>query len=211
MHRSGCRLNPTSSESRPGIDAASALMPRRSATGAGPDGPTPGSPADLLADADPAAVARAICLRQLTLGPRTRSQLADVLARRGVPDAAASSVLDRFTEVGLIDDASFARQWVESRHHGRGLARRALEQEMRRKGIADDDAEAALSAIDGDAEREMAADLVARKLPATRRLERAARVRRLVGVLTRKGYSPGLAIEVVRAALAAEEGGPDAD
>ncbi|MET0740925.1 MAG: regulatory protein RecX [Candidatus Nanopelagicales bacterium] len=173
----------------------------------GPGAPTPGSPADLLEDADPASVAHAICLRQLTMGPRTRSQLADVLARRGVPEEAAAIVLDRFTEVGLINDASFARQWVESRHHGRGLSRRALAQEMRRKGVADEEMADALSTIDGDAEREMAVVIVTRRLPATRRLHPDTRVRRLVGMLTRKGYSPGLAVAVVREALAAEDGG----
>jgi regulatory protein len=182
------------------------MTSRHFAQPAVPDGPTPESPADLTEDADPESVARSICLRQLTQGPRTRNQLADVLARRGVPEDAAGSVLDRFTEVGLIDDASFARQWVESRHHGRGLARRALAQEMRRKGVADQDVADALSAIDGDAEGEMAAALVARKLPATRRLAPDARIRRLVGMLTRKGYSPGLAVEVVRAAIGGEVG-----
>jgi regulatory protein len=177
---------------------------RRPAQRVGPDGPTPDSPADLAEDADPESVARAICLRQLTLGPRTRSQLADVLARRGVPAEAAGRVLDRFMEVGLIDDASFARQWVESRHHGRGLARPALAQEMRRKGVADEDVADALSAVDDEAEAAMAAALVARKLPTTRRLAPDARVRRLVGMLIRKGYSPGLALAVVRAALADE-------
>ncbi len=180
------------------------MTSRRSAQRVGPDGPTPDSPADLVENADPESVARAICLRQLTLGPRTRSQLADLLARRGVPEDAAQRVLDRFTEVGLIDDASFARQWVESRHHGRGLARRALAQEMRRKGVADEEVSDALSAIDGEAEADMAAVLVARKLPTTRRLAPDARVRRLVGMLTRKGYSPGLALAVVREALADE-------
>ena len=135
------------------------MTSRRSAQRVGPDGPTPDSPADLVENADPESVARAICLRQLTLGPRTRSQLADLLARRGVPEDAAQRVLDRFTEVGLIDDASFARQWVESRHHGRGLARRALAQEMRRKGVADEEVSDALSAIDGEAEADMAAAL----------------------------------------------------
>jgi regulatory protein len=80
---------------------------------------------------DPESVARGICLRALTGAPKTRQQLADLLATRGVPDDAAEAVLDRYTEVGLIDDAAFARAWVSSRQAGRGLARRALSSELR--------------------------------------------------------------------------------
>ena len=59
----------------------------------------------------------------LSVAPRTRTQLAAALRRRGIPADAAEAVLARFTDVGLIDDAAFARAWVESRHHSRGLSR----------------------------------------------------------------------------------------
>ena len=50
--------------------------------------------------------------------------------RGGVPDEAAEAVLTRFTDAGLIDDAAFARAWVESRHHSRGLSKRSLSAEL---------------------------------------------------------------------------------
>ncbi|POX41886.1 regulatory protein RecX, partial [Streptomyces sp. Ru72] len=84
---------------------------------------------------DPVEQARAICLRLLTGTPRTRKQLADALSKREIPEDVADEVLSRFEEVGLIDDSAFADAWVESRHHGRGLARRALAQELRTKGV----------------------------------------------------------------------------
>ena len=80
-------------------------------------------------------------------------ELADKLAKRGVPHDLAADLLDRFTEVGLIDDGAYARQWVESRHRSRGLAPRALAQELRRKGVGDDEAKAALEQIDDDDQR----------------------------------------------------------
>ena len=89
-------------------------------------------------DADPESVARKILLDQLTGRARTRHELAAKLAAKGVPDEIAGRLLDRFTEVGLIDDAAFARLWVESRQSGKGLARRALAAELRRKGVADE-------------------------------------------------------------------------
>jgi regulatory protein len=156
-------------------------------------------------DADPEAVARQICLRLLTAAPRTRAQLADALRRRGVPEQAAETVLERFADVQLIDDGMFARAWVDSRHHGRGLARRALAAELRQRGVAADDIRDAVDLVDPEQEQATAQALVERRLAATRGLPRQARFRRLMGMLARKGYSEGLAYRVVRAALDSEE------
>jgi regulatory protein len=127
-----------------------------------------------------------------------------VLAKRGIPDDAAEAVLDRFTEVGLIDDAAFAQAWVSSRQAGRGLARRALSAELRAKGIEPEVAAEAVEAVGDDDERETARRLVDRKVGAMRRLDRATATRRLMGMLARKGYSGGLAAAVVREALDAD-------
>jgi regulatory protein len=157
-------------------------------------------------DADPEAIARQICLRLLTAAPRTRAQLAAALRRRGVPEEAAAAVLARFAEVKLIDDALFARAWVDSRHHGRGLASRALGSELRQRGVAQEEIQAALSELDPDQELATARELVARRLPATAGMPAAARMRRLAGMLARKGYRAGLAYRVVREALEQEAG-----
>ena len=153
---------------------------------------------------DPEARARQICLRLLTLAPRTRAQLASALHDRGVPDDAAHAVLDRFADVGLIDDAAFARAWVESRHYSRGLAGRALRAELKQRGVADDQIRDAIEDLGPDAEVATARRLVERKLASTRGLPSEARIRRLAGTLARKGYPPGLAFRVVREALEAE-------
>ncbi|WP_327681130.1 regulatory protein RecX [Kitasatospora sp. NBC_00458] len=164
--------------------------------------------------ADPEARARDICLRLLTGAAKTRKQLADALRKREIPDEVAEEVLTRLEEVGLIDDAAFARAWVESRHAVRGLSRRALAQELRTRGVTGEQAEQALAQLDHDDEAEAARELVDRRLRTTRGLERQARTRRLVGVLARRGYSEGLAFRVVREALDEEEpadAGADAD
>lgn len=173
--------------------------------------PTPGSLADAGPDADPESVARGIVLRKLTAAPRTRAQLADDLAARAVPEEVAERVLDRFGEVGLVDDAAFAEAWVRTRHAGRGLSRRALSHELRARGVDDETVQAAVSDIDADDERAAAQALVTRRLGATRGLAVEVRTRRLAGMLARKGYSQGLAMAVVRDALAAERAGAAAE
>jgi regulatory protein len=153
---------------------------------------------------DPVEQARNICLRLLTGTPRTRKQLADALRKREIPDEVAEEVLARFEDVGLIDDAAFADAWVESRHHGRGLARRALVRELRIKGVDSAMIDEAVGQLDSEQEEETARELVARKLRSTRGLDRDKRLRRLAGVLARKGYGEGMALRVVRQALEAE-------
>jgi regulatory protein len=158
--------------------------------------------------ADPESVARLICLRLLTAAPRTRAQLADALRRRGVPADAAESVLSRFAEVGLVDDTTFAAAWVESRHFGRGLGRRALVAELGRRGVERDDIEAAVQQLSAETERATALALVERRLASTTGSTEAARIKKLVAMLARKGYSGGLAYAVVREAI--ERAGQDA-
>jgi regulatory protein len=177
-----------------------------------PFGPPPRDPpADVGErgpEADHEAVARKILLDQLTGQARSRAELATKLARRHVPDEVAGPLLDRFEEVGLVDDASFAREWTQSRQSSRGLARRALGVELRRKGVAQDVIDEALDEVSDDSEREAARRLVQRKLRSLTSLDEPTQVRRLVGLLGRKGYPPGLAFAVVREVLgeAAAEG-----
>ncbi|MBX6723691.1 MAG: regulatory protein RecX, partial [Dactylosporangium sp.] len=127
--------------------------------------------------------------------------------RRGIPEDTVTEVLDRYGEVGMIDDAAFARAWVTSRHHGRGLARRALAGELRRKGVDADTVREAVGELDEETELATARALVDRRLrtmPAGSDPETV--LRRLVGMLARKGYPPGVAFRVVKDALA-EHGG----
>jgi regulatory protein len=163
----------------------------------------PDSARDLGPEPDPESVARKILLDQLTGRARSRSELADKLRQRQVPDDIATRLLDRFEEVGLVDDAAYAREWVAQRQSGRGLARRALAVELRRKGIDDETARAALAEVDTDDEEAAARELVRRKLRSVRNLPEQKAVTRLVGMLARKGHPPGTAHRVVREELGA--------
>ena len=164
---------------------------------------------DLGPEADPESVARKILLDQLTGRARSRADLEKKLAQRQVPADLAARLLDRFEEVGLVDDAAFAREWVAQRQEGRGLARRALAQELRRKGIDDEVAREALGEIDLDDEVEAARVLVRRKLRSVQALDPDKAVRRLVGMLARKGHSSGVAYRVVREELSVDLADPE--
>lgn len=170
---------------------------------------TGGTPAVLnrhATDAELSAQGRAILLRQLALGPRSRHQLSVKLAQRDIPPGIATALLNRFEEVQLIDDAEFARMWVRTRTAAKSLSRFSLRRELADKGITPNFAEDALLQISDEEENDRAREVVRRKIRSSTDLaDRAARekeVRRLVGVLARKGYSPGLAFGIVKDVLA---------
>ena len=151
---------------------------------------------------DPHDVARQIVLRQLAMAPRSRHQLRDKLRQRNCPDDVAEAVLDRMTEVGLIDDEAYAAMLVRSQQAGRGLAARALARELRTKGIDPETAEATLAGIDPEEERHRAYALVQKKLKTMHGLDATVQTRRLAGMLARKGYPSSLAFAVIREAIA---------
>lgn len=165
-----------------------------------PGAAVPGDPEQPLGD--PESAARIICLRLLDRRARSRAELADALRRRGIPEDAATAVLDRFAEVGLIDDAALAHTVAAAQHAERGLARRAVAVNLRRRGIPDEVVGEALTEINAADEQRRARELVRRRRRTLAHLPVETQARRLVGLLGRKGYSGGLAYQVVRDELA---------
>ena len=163
--------------------------------------PPPEDPQARAADADPYAVARQIVLRQLTTAPRSRAQLEDKLRAKHCDPDVAKVVLDRLTEVGLVDDEAYAAMLVRSGQSGRGLARRALGQELRKMGVDRDVADEALQQVGDEDERDRARHLVDKRLRTMHGLERQVQTRRLAGMLARKGYSSSMSFAVIREAL----------
>ena len=150
-------------------------------------------------------MARTILLRRLEAAPRTRAELATTLRERNVPDEVAVRVLDRFEEVGLIDDRAFARMWVESRQRSRSLSGRALRSELRRRGIGDELIGAALEQVSPEDELSAARSVAQRRARSLVGLPRATQVRRLSGALARKGYGATVTAQVVREALDSDD------
>jgi regulatory protein len=142
--------------------------------------------------------AQGICLRLLTARPRSRAELADALRRRGIPDEVGELVLDRLSEVGLVDDAAFAESAVHSGHRHRGLGRRALSTGLRRRGVSDEIVRETLATVRSEDEEQRARELVQRKLRASTVRDASTLARKLGGMLARRGYSEGLAWRVVR-------------
>ena len=167
------------------------------------------SDASVDAPGDPESVARIICLRMLEARPRTRNELAKALLKKGVPPEAGERVLDRLTEVGLIDDAALAESFAMARHTERGLARRAIATQLARRGVDDLLVTQATAQIAPEDELAAACRLAVSRLRRMPLLDSVTQQRRLVGLLMRRGYSAEMTYSAVRSALA-ELGAGDA-
>ena len=144
-----------------------------------------------------AEVAGTIALRKLAARARTRYELDQVLQAKNVSPSVKDAVLDRMQEVGLVDDASFAADWVASRQQRRHLSRRALRRELEAKGVGRSDIDSALNDVDLDSELTTARDLVERKRATMSGLARDVQYRRLAGILGRRGFDTAVTVQVL--------------
>jgi regulatory protein len=166
-----------------------------------PDSRKP-SPQSEDVDADVESVARTIALRKLTVRACTRHELDQALQAKNVPQAAIDAVLDRLEEVSLVDDASFAVDWVTSRQQRRHLSRQVLRRELQAKGVQRSYIDRALDRVDLDAELRSARELVERKRAAMNGLSRDVQYRRLAGILSRRGFDTAITTRVLNDVLA---------
>ena len=160
----------------------------------------------LTPDAHAQAVeaARDIVLRRLDRSEVPRAALADLLERKEVDPRIAVEVLDRLEAAGVIDDAAYAARLTRTRFAEKGAARRAIAEELRRRGLREQDVATALGQIDSDDEDSAALALARKKLSATRHLPWEVRRRRAAALLGRKGYSREATVRALEAAFAEE-------
>lgn len=160
-------------------------------------GDAPGEIAQRREEQEQEQQARTVVLRKLSAQARTRSELSEALRAKDIPDDVAGRVLDRMDEVGLVDDATFARDWVASRQQRRHLSRRKLADELRAKGVAPELVDDALVDVADDDEYEAAMALAQRKLASLSRHDLTVQRRRLAGMLERRGF----AVELIHRVL----------
>jgi regulatory protein len=137
------------------------------------------------------------------LGQRAfaRHDLSRRLVRKGQPAPAVEAALERLVAQGLLDDAAFALQYVETRStRGRGPAR--LRRDLAAMGVARIHVDAALAAVwaEGDADAR-ALELALRRAAQLKNLPRLARRRRLVAFLARRGFTGEVATSAIRQAV----------
>jgi len=157
-----------------------------------------------LTTTDPAERARAIALAILNRMPRSSADLRQRLLAKEVEPQVADALIERYKEVGLLDDPGLARTIAMTRHSERGLAPSAITRELQRKGFSPEDITYALEPLEQDTVLVTARAVATARWARTAGVDSQARVRRVVGHLGRKGYSPGLAYALVQDLMRAD-------
>lgn len=154
------------------------------------------------ADAREEAYNRA--LRLIDRRPRSTREVQDNLKRNKVAEADIEATIARLGRAGLLNDAAFAKMWVENREAFRPSSKRALALELRRKGVADGEIKAAVA----DADDATAADKLAlAKAPRLAKLPWPEFRHKLLGVLARRGFNFETARSAAERAWQATTGG----
>lgn len=139
-------------------------------------------------------------LRLLAVRPRTRRELRGRLRRAGFDPGEVEEELDRLSSVGLLDDGRFAAGFADEAVGRRLAAARAVRRDLVARGV---DPEVAARAVapyeEGDEDRALA--LARARATRLGGLEPEAAFRRLVSLLSRRGYEPSTAVRAARAAL----------
>jgi regulatory protein len=164
---------------------------------------------------DPAAVLEAAS-RLLEARPRSEVEVRRRLVRSGYRPELVDGAVTRLTELGILDDAAFARAWVDSRDRARPRGERALRQELRLKGIdasTVDEVLAERRSADTDDRADDAGPVDPDRVAADRLLDRHARSlarvadprirrQRAYALLARNGFDPSVAGDAARSWLA---------
>lgn len=142
---------------------------------------------------------------------RSRKELRDRLVAADFEPEVVDTVVDDLAGVGLVDDEAFAKEWVRQRHARRGKSARALNLELKEKGVEAADRAIALEQITEESEEAVARQVAEKKVRTLKRVpadrhERDKFLRRIVGTLARRGYNQELvmriSIEVLDARIA---------
>ena len=128
---------------------------------------------------------------------RSRREMEERLLRSGYRPCTVEMVLFKLEKEGLLDDADFARQWVEART-ARRMGRGRIAQELRRKGVSAQEAEEALEALNEEDQLEGAVHLVEKTLSRVSTGEDPRKTAaRITAMLARRGYGYDVAREAI--------------
>ncbi|HHP7235253.1 MAG TPA: regulatory protein RecX [Desulfobacterales bacterium] len=153
-------------------------------------------------EADERHQAYQIALRYLGYRARTVHMVRQELIRRGYPRGTTAETIERLQKEGLLDDVDYARRYVRERLHLKPRSSNLLRQELYRKGIRGDAAEAVLESVD---DRRLARRIVDLRWPRWRYLSPERRKTKLLGYLRNRGFSPDVCMQSYRYACSLPE------
>ena len=140
-----------------------------------------------LRDHDEQEVVYQKALRLLEHRPRAEEEIRRKLKGKGIPEEMIGTILERLRQNNLVNDDQFAQAWVENRSAFRPRSRRALQFEMRQKGVSQPAIEQALANLQID-EQDLAYQAALKQSRKLSHLEKLDFRRKLSGFLARRGF-----------------------
>ncbi|WP_257202183.1 recombination regulator RecX [Corynebacterium cystitidis] len=137
---------------------------------------------------------------------RSRHELRERLLKAEFAPELVNDVCDEFERTGLLNDQTFAREWVRQRAARRGKSSRALDRELQEKGVASAIRVEAISQLSAEDEEKTARVIAEKKARSVKEVpeDRAAYdkvLRRVVGALARRGFPSAMSFSIAKAAL----------
>lgn len=166
---------------------------------------TPVSDVDAIADAlihdDELSKLDSLVIRKLTAGDLSSGEVRVLLIAQGLPELDADRWLARYERLGYVNDQRLAEllvsKWTDRKGKGRGV----IAAEMRRRHISAEICASVLADLDDDSQEAQATELAIARARQLANLDRATAERRLVGFLSRRGFTGSAVRSAVRAAL----------
>ena len=125
-------------------------------------------------------------MRMLALRSRSRREIDDALRAMSLRDTIRTGLLRELEENGLVDDARFAREFVAVKKDVRRVGPHRLRHDLGRLGLPRAAVDQALADFGAEEQEAMARAVAEKQLGASLPSEKS--VRRIIGMLRRKGY-----------------------
>lgn len=145
---------------------------------------------------------RNLLLRILEKGPKTSAQLKEALLKAEIPEEIANGLISRFSEVQLIDDASYASDVASATRKSKGLGRSMVSRKLADKGLSQEVISEVLENISDEDELATATEIAIKRIGQLARFDSETRKRRLVAFLQRRGFRSEVVFAAVREAEA---------
>jgi regulatory protein len=145
---------------------------------------------------------RSFVLKKLERTAQPSGKVREALVAKGFAKEIFEPIIDRFIEVGLIDDYALAKSYVDHSLTRKGKSKTMIARELRDKGLTADAVNEAIATIDADRESDAANAIAEQKIRSLTRFDQAERSKKLAAFLSRKGYASNVVWAAVRHAEA---------
>ncbi|MFH1062380.1 MAG: regulatory protein RecX [Candidatus Omnitrophota bacterium] len=149
--------------------------------------------------------AKISAFRLLKFRIRSKSEMETRLKQKKFSLSVIREVLDFLSDLGYLDDLAFCRSWIINRRQLKPRSKRLIAYELRQKGVDANIIEQAFGLIENNSDADIAQDLAIRKYEKLKLFPPEVAQRRLISYLERRGFSSGLAVNIVKGLINNDE------